>query len=253
MKFTRKNAGIGFRALVRQGWHLSFLKHVAAKMLAEAYEEDVRSRSSIRTLSPNDPRISYHGDITLSYEGKAGNTSLLEQYLLVTLAKKFNVQTLFEIGTFDGQTALSLAKNCPALQIYTLDLPIEKIDNTALSISTGERRYIEKPTVGSRFQGTLEAARITQLLGDSAALNYTPYDGKMDMIFIDGCHDAAYVKSDTEKALALRSPHGIILWHDYMTYDSVTRVLEEYGKTLSLFHIQGTSLVMHFSVLRIAE
>lgn len=248
MKFTRKNAGISLHALFRRIRHLSFLRHLAAKILAEAYEEDVRARSGILTLSPNDPRIFYHRDITLSYEGKAGNTSLLEQYLLVTLAKRFNVQTLFEIGTFDGQTTLSLAKNCPALQIYTLDLPREESDNTALSISAGERRYIEKPTVGSRFQGTPEAARITQLLGDSATFDYTPYKGKMDMVFIDGCHDAVYVKSDTERALALKSPRGIILWHDYLTYDSVTRVLEEYGKTLPLFHIQGTSLVVHFSV-----
>lgn len=247
MKFTRKNASIGLRALLRRAWHPSFLKHLAAKVLAEAYEYNVRARSGIRTLSPNDPRIAHHGDIALSYEGKAGNTSLLEQYLLVAIAKRHGVKTLFEIGTFDGQTALSLAKNCPALHIYTLDLPREKSSNTALPISTGERRYIEKLTIGSRFQGTPEALRITQLLGDSAAFDYTPYEGKMDMVFIDGCHDAAYVKSDTEKALALKSPRGIILWHDYLTYDSVTRVLEEYGKTLPLFHIQGTSLVMHFS------
>lgn len=245
MKFTRKNAGIGFRALLRQVWHLTFLKHIAAKTLQEAYEYNVCARSSIKTIPLNDPRIAGKHDVTLQNEAKAGNTSLLEQYLLVSIVKNFSCSTFFEIGTFDGQTAYTLAKNLPDLHIFTLDLPMEKSIEAALPISPGERRYIEKPIIGARFQGTPESSRITQLLGDSALFDFAPYCARMDAIFIDGCHDEAYVQSDTEKALSLLGKKGIVLWHDYLTYDSVTRVLEELGKTLPLLHIQGTSLVVH--------
>jgi hypothetical protein len=195
----------------------------------------------------DDSRIALgEGEVMLQFETKAGNTSLLEQYLLVSIIKKHGCTTFFEIGTFDGQTTETLAKNIPTLSLLTLDLPAERSKETAIPISQNERRYIEKPIIGKRFRGTPEAARITQLLGDSATFDYTPYLGRMDAVFIDGCHDEAYVANDTQKALTLLTKRGgVVIWHDYLTYDSVTRYLEKLSETLPLLSVQGTSLVLH--------
>ena len=246
MKISRKNAGTGLRSLIRQGGKPSFIKHLSAKALESAYQYDVRQKSIIPAISPNDPRLQWAGEIGLQYEMKAGNTSILEQYLLVSVMKQRACKTFFEIGTFDGQTAYALARNCADMKIFTLDLPATESESTALGVSEGEKRYIKKPVIGAKFLGTPEAARITQLLGDSATFDYSPYAAKMDAIFIDGSHDYVYVKNDTEKCLPLLSDHGVMLWHDYLTYDSVTKYLEELAKTLPLFWIQGTALVVHF-------
>jgi hypothetical protein len=52
--------------------------------------------------------------------------------------------------------------------------------------------------------------------------------------------------SDTEKALKMIAPGGIILWHDYrgprQTQD-VFKALNLLSKKMKLFHIKETSLV----------
>ena len=70
--------------------------------------------------------------------------------------------------------------------------------------------------VGWRYKTTPEAGKITQLLCDSAVFDFSDYAGKMDLVFVDGSHASAYVRSDTENAFRLIHPvTGVIVWHDY--------------------------------------
>jgi hypothetical protein len=105
-------------------------------------------------------------------------------------------------------------------------------------------KYIheEKPP---RWQKYPEAARkITTLAGDSASYDFG--DLRFDFIFIDGCHAADCVQSDTSRAMSLLLPGGICLWHDYRgCFNSVTATLDELAMVLPLRHISGTSLVIY--------
>ncbi len=68
---------------------------------------------------------------------------------------------------------------------------------------------------GERFLNTPQQSIITQLWGDSATFDFSPYYNSMDFVFIDGAHSEHYVKNDTEKALQLiKKSGGIIVWHD---------------------------------------
>ena len=111
-------------------------------------------------------------------------------------------------------------------------------------------KFIRKPGSGARFVGTPYAARITQLYGDSATFDYTPYEGAMDFVFVDGSHSYEYVKSDTRTALKLLKPvGGVILWHDYGSpyWKGLTRALNELmteqPELASMRHIRDTMLV----------
>ena len=106
------------------------------------------------------------------------------------------------------------ANSLPDARIYTLDLPNES--QTELPIDPGEKKYIDKETSGARFIGTDCEPKITQLYGDSATFDFSPYHDTVDMIFVDGAHSYDYVLHDSRGALKLlRDGKGLILWHDY--------------------------------------
>jgi len=62
----------------------------------------------------------------------------------------------------------------------------------------------------------------------------------------DGCHHDEFVLRDSQNALKMISPDGVVIWHDYASYaPGVVQALNELAKTVPLVHIDGTSLVIH--------
>jgi hypothetical protein len=185
----------------------------------------------------------------LSPEPIDGNVSLLELLIICTMAKEHRVQSAFEIGTFNGRTALNLAMNMPSSgNVFTLDLPADQISTVVGEIERGNLHYIRNHTPGELFQrhGGGDSARITQLLGDSATFDYSPYRNNIDLVFIDGAHSYDYVRRDTENALnLLRNGKGCVLWHDYDACLGVIEYLDELNRShpeYKLQHIAGTKL-----------
>ena len=180
-----------------------------------------------------------------------GNISLVEIVVMSKLVKRCNPKRLFEIGTFDGRTTLNLAANASAdAEVYTLDLPKEQLFETDLPLEAGEEKYIEKDASGVRFLDTDCQQKITQLYGDSATFDFSPFFNTVDFIFIDGSHSYQYVLNDSKWALELlNDEQGVIIWHDYGTpwWPGLTTALNEMysaGKEFkNIQHIQGTSLV----------
>lgn len=196
---------------------------------------------SIQELFPDNTDLKIRDPITAD-----GNVSLLELIVIITFIRHYQPSTLFEIGTFDGRTTLNLAANArPDARIFTLDLPRDRLNTTGLPIVFDDRALIEKQRSGERFAGTDFDSIITQLYGDSATFDFSPYLSGMDFVFIDGSHSYEYVLNDSKKAISLmRDGQGIILWHDYDGFEGVTRGLNElYEKDFNdLRHIRGTSL-----------
>ena len=156
-----------------------------------------------------------------------GNISLFEIAVINWLIKSHQPANLFEIGTFDGRTALNMAINCPAAgKVFTLDLSREQMQFTRLPLTGGDLEFINKAISGAKFLKTRYKDKITQLYGDSAEFNFFPYQDQMDFVFVDGSHSYDYVLHDSETALKLlRHGKGIVLWHDYGKWPDVTRGL----------------------------
>jgi hypothetical protein len=187
-----------------------------------------------------------------------GNVNLAELGVLAQAAAAMPAgRIVVEIGTFDGRTTLNLALNTPAqTPVFTLDLPPD--DAAAFALAPGERQYVDKPRPGARFRACARpwaeaARRITQLHGDSATFDWTPYEGRAGLVFVDGSHAYDYVRKDSETAMRLVAGEGangsgagrMVLWHDYGRWDGVTRALDELEaeRKLGLRHLRGTSLV----------
>ena len=177
-----------------------------------------------------------------------GNISLIELIVIDKLIKIYDPTKVFEIGTFDGRTALNLACNCRREGVlYTLDLPKEMSTLTKYRLLSNEYKCVYKDNSGSRFIGTDCEKKIVQLYGDSAVFDFSPYYNIIDFIFIDGSHAYEYVRNDSQKAITLlRNGTGVIVWHDYGTWDSVTKAVNELYLEGNVFRgirsIKGTSL-----------
>ena len=162
-----------------------------------------------------------------------GNVTLTELVVLASIARKYKPRTIFEIGTFDGRTTINLAANSPDATVHTLDLPPGH--HTRLEVKPGDDKYINKPASGARFRGTDCESRIVQHYGDSATFDFSPFEGQVDMVFVDGAHSYEYVKSDSQRALRLlRGGRGVILWHDYGTGE-VTEAIDDLRDTVAAF------------------
>lgn len=179
----------------------------------------------------------------------AGNITPTELMLIVALVKQRQPALCFEIGTFDGRTTANIAANQPdGGQCFTLDLPPSGLQTAALPLASGDRTYIDKPVSGARFADTAAAGKITQLYGDSAQFDFSPYYGRVDLMFVDGSHSYDYVLADTEAAIRMVKPGGLILWHDYNSrwWPGVTRALNQLQsqdpRCQAIRHIEHTTL-----------
>ncbi|MBI2167191.1 MAG: class I SAM-dependent methyltransferase [Candidatus Omnitrophica bacterium] len=179
---------------------------------------------------------------------RQGSTTLIELWVIDQLVKEFNPEALFEMGTLDGRTTLNLAANSnEQAKIYTLDLPREQIHATKFKLEKIERWTADKARSGSQFFGKPEAQKITQLYGDTATFDFSPYFNRMDFVFVDASHAYEYVVNDSLIALRLlKNGKGIILWDDYHGCPGVTQALNEFHKTRPEFKplrwIRGTEL-----------
>ena len=175
-----------------------------------------------------------------------GPVSRTCRLMLAALAKVLDAEAIFEIGTYLGETTWTLAHNQPKAHVHTLDLP-GPAAVAAAGLELTDPEYFVRWDRGRYFRGTPEAERITQLLGDSASFDFSPYSGRMDLVFIDASHSYSYVRSDTDAAFGMLTELGMIVWDDYTYYPGVYAYLNEIAPTLDrpIFHILGTRLAVY--------
>lgn len=176
-----------------------------------------------------------------------GNVSMQELYSLCAIARYRQVRCAFEIGTFNGLVTAHLARNTdPSARLLTLDFRSADLPTAKWALAPGEQVYVQKAVIGEKIQQLPDACRVKvlQLYGDSAQFDFSPYYGQVDFVVIDGSHAYRYVAHDSEEAFRLRSPTGLILWHDYLVWPGVTRYLNQLRHRHPLVHLAGTSLVL---------
>jgi hypothetical protein len=168
--------------------------------------------------------------------------------LLATIVSALRPKKIFETGTFRGVGTLTMALNAPDADIYTLDLPEQYTETEVETLSHGDKEWVRlsRTSTGFAFLGHPAAERIHQLRGSS--LTFTPpgFLSDTDLCFIDGGHSYECIKADTEIALKILSPNGVIVWDDYTWFvDGVGKYLTELRSSLPLYRIAGSHLVIY--------
>ncbi len=199
--------------------------HIFKSPSEKGQEEAILQKIKISEVVSENITVEFRGGVP-----KNGNASALEIVVINKLVKQFGPLNVFEIGTFDGLTTLNIAANSREdVRIYTLDLPRSKLDSVRLTLDKYDKQYIEKDVSGVCFLETSFESKITQLYGDSATFDFSPYN-TMDFVFVDASHAYEYVLNDSQIAIKLlRNKRGIILWHDYGTpyWPGVTKALNK--------------------------
>ncbi len=165
------------------------------------------------------------------------------------LCRLVGAKRFFEFGTHHGITAWTVAHNNPEITVHTLDVPPGKtLRGVKLQVDAGERSFSgDGSKRGEAFRDTPEAARIVSLYGDSATFDYAPYEGCMDVIYVDGGHSYDCVVNDTRAAQRMLKKGGLVVWDDYPSWPGVYAALTEFASSLpgQMFHIVTTRLVVY--------
>jgi hypothetical protein len=171
-----------------------------------------------------------------------GGSLPTDMMLLAGLAEEMEDCTYFEIGTWRGESAATVASR--ASSCYTLCLP----DNEMA------RRGMHPATIQSHGLFSKGLKNVVQLHGDSRSFDFGGIHKKFDLIFIDGDHHFEVVKSDTEKVFEhLVHDESIVVWHDYgfqpdqVRFEVMAAILDGVGPERAgrIYHVAHTKSAIY--------
>lgn len=215
--------------------------------------ETIRANRIFSLVEESGPERVVHVRMPKRRERDTGDYSLklLETYILVALMRITDARAVFEFGTFLGNTATNLALNSDGARIYTLDL---ENDTRVESKRPQDFTAIDFRNSHAGMEWTAFPQityRIHTIFGDSTKMDLTRYFGLMDLVWLDGGRDRRTVESDAANAFKMLPTDrlGVIGWHDYQHPDcsELNIFLEELGRTVPLYHIQDTAMLIYFN------
>lgn len=220
-----------------------FPKDPEAKRIAAWLHGDL-PRVGLAEIFPAVAEVSI--EIRRPYDRTMGTSiDIQELVTLSSLVRLIDARTILEIGTFDGNTTLNLAANSPEdARIITVDLPEDWTGGFQIEVPTDHQNITDRKVTGRQYRNTPEQSKITQVLGDSAKLDWSQLPSQFDLVFIDGCHSYEYATLDTKNALAHLRPGGIVVWHDYGQIPEVSKAVDESQGLQSKHAIRGTRLAV---------
>lgn len=119
-----------------------------------------------------------------------------------------NPKILLEIGTSHGRTTALMAQNASNGIVHTVNIPPEEITEGGKNITFAPSRE----EIG-RYYREKGVTNVRQIFANTR--DWEPDFGPIDVVFVDGCHDADFVYNDTRKVLKRCRPGSIIMWHDF--------------------------------------
>ena len=136
--------------------------------------------------------------------------------LFAAIKNKYpKVQSILEIGTFDGQTARILSDLFPDSSITTFDLTMKEIKDKKIYDYAQEDNQMED----FRFKNLSDSKNVKFI--QATSLSLTLETSIYDLIWVDGSHGYPIVAIDIANSLRLCSPNGFIMCDDVYTSTSV--------------------------------
>lgn len=156
-------------------------------------------------------------------QGWNSNHSIFE-----TLIKKTNPQTIIEIGTWKGASAINMAKICKGLEldtkIYCVDTWLGSVEFWNDLSETPERDLMLKngyPQIYYQFLSNIIHHNLQDVIipvpntSANAAKILSYHNIKADLIYIDASHEYEDVKADIKAYLPLLNKGGVMFGDDY--------------------------------------
>jgi len=196
---------------------------------------DYLATADIREIYPTDllPGLECVSLPVGSINEESGHFNQVDLLYVAAIAKLKGLRRMFEFGTYQGRTTYHLAQAREDAKVWTLNLP--PADDPSVA-----------DFIGCWFRGSDREVQIEQIFCNSFEFDPAPFAASMDLVFVDGDHSYEAVKNDTEKALRMLAPGGVLLWHDFAAKSpGVVRYLCELSRTRPLFRLKHTCLVLY--------
>jgi predicted O-methyltransferase YrrM len=198
-------------------------------------------RRSLHDAFPEARGALVHFDADTLWRGRDMALPLAETLALGAICRAVGPRRALEIGTFTGATTLAIARNAPGCRVWTLDLPKDELQKLGFDFPVGE----QWKAAAQRDEEL--ASRIVEVRQHSRRVDAREWEGTMDFVFVDADHSYAAVRHDTQLALQVLAPGGVIVWDDYDWTGhpdcvGVARALQELPRSQNVFHIEGTRL-----------
>ena len=157
--------------------------------------------------------------------------------LLKMLARKFPDCAYLEIGTWRGESVANVA--AVAKECITINLPDDEMRTRGLP-----EKYIQLHRFFSEH-----LPNVKHIQHHSSTFDFSTFDKKFDLIFVDGDHHYDQVKTDTNNVFQLlRNEDSVIVWHDYarnpeqVRYEVLAGILAGCPAEFrnNLFHVSNT-------------
>jgi predicted O-methyltransferase YrrM len=124
-------------------------------------------------------------------------------------------QVVVEVGSFKGRSTRALADHCPGV-VYAVDPWGGTYFNDSGKPHGGITDTAQRGTFEANMAPHVETGRVVPVQSTLAeALARDLATVKADLVFIDGDHREASVRSDINNALTILRPGGIISGHDF--------------------------------------
>jgi predicted O-methyltransferase YrrM len=226
-------------AIARNARHTDYLRSLATSGLRYDQEQSVPSLYLLDAYPAIEAQPVDLGEVSMT----RWSMDPMEVFVLSALAQLRRPKRIFELGTYDGSTTARLAAAVPEAELFTIDLPEDQI----AAYHGASSSTFAFAGVGSVYKGTSASARITQLFGDTRTFDFTPWRGSIDMVVVDADHAYEPAFADSNSALELLSPSGMIVWDDYGPFwPSVRRAVRDFSVShgAPVFHILNTDLAV---------
>ncbi len=171
---------------------------------------------------------------------------------------------VLEIGVFLGGGTFKLSKflerHAPGKRVFALDIFDPTFDATSCTEGR-EMRELYRDALAGRSQHevfaevTADCANLAVIEGDSAVVAVP--EVALCFAFIDGNHDAAYVRSDFELAWSRLSPGGVVALHDYgfnipQVTKTVHRLIGDHAEEIGRVWVNGITIFVERASARAA-
>ena len=228
-------------AVARGGW-----RRAARALAASARDQRFERASPIPFLPSELENVLGRDEVVLPPASLArpGNQSMTGLLHLVSLGKALDATNVFEIGTYNGLTALTLAMNLPSAVIHTLDLPTDATPALPLFWQDHSNRIRFERLV---YEGTPYEERVVAHRGDSAVFDFSQFDASAELVYIDGAHSYEYVSNDSAAAFRMLADIGAIVSDDYWRQvPNVARFLHAHPRP-GMYRLGSSRLVVWFT------
>ncbi|RLF58018.1 MAG: hypothetical protein DRN27_06470 [Thermoplasmata archaeon] len=135
--------------------------------------------------------------------------------------------TVIEIGTQDGQNALSILKTLNIKKIYLID-PYEEYDEYSKLEEHQTQGRLSKVEKIAKHKLSKYDHKIVWIKKHSEDA-IKDIKEKVDFIYIDGNHDFDYVMKDLEKYYPFLKEDGIIAGHDIISFGGVAEAVIKFA------------------------